>query len=243
MLESPGTLIPSIFLSIFLVFSFLLTMWPPTPQIPLWTVTVPSTHPKLALRPSSVSDLLVNAIDWVVHTFWCQVYCVQEKLLSCTWNPLDGWWLFFWTGPLYLFRVCSLHRMSVCFRLLFTSASINLRSGWYPMPLFPSFGHLTVIFAFLPFGITARSTAHSICCNLAAVLLFIKAHICWGHIYAVALLKSRPDVNIIFLNVYKFAHCQSYPWCSVQTSLSTLALFFLLVVSHRPIFLFIFHSQ
>lgn len=82
----------------------------------------------------------------------------------------------FWMGPLYLPRICSLYGMSFCFRVLFTSAPINLRHSWCPAPLIPHFGHLTVVFACLPVGITGRWLAHLMCCNLAAIFLLACYH-------------------------------------------------------------------
>lgn len=131
----------------------------------------------------------------------------------------------FGMGPLYLFRISNIYGMSFCFRVLFTSAStwgiVGVQCLWF----LTSHG-FSRLFTCLPFGIAGRGTAQSMCCNLVAILLFIRAHICWGALCAGAPLKFQADINSTFLNVHKFDCGQSYPGCSIQTSLSTLALIF-----------------
>lgn len=146
MLESPGTLIPSVLVRIFLVFQFPTDhVTSHTIEVLLWTVAVLIIWLNLGLCPSSVSNLVPNPIDCGVQIFWYQVYCIQEKSLPCIWNSLAGWQLCgLGMGPLYFFRVSRIYESRFCFTVLFTSASINPRHSWHTTPLNSNFEHLMV---------------------------------------------------------------------------------------------------
>ena len=170
-----------------------------TVVVALLTVTVLSVHPNLCLSVfgkyySSQSsrlgstDILVSGILHPGKTASMQMKSSWFLTINWFWNgsvvpfqsqqylpdEFEGWtrWPTEVPSNPYYYSI-----LSFCFRVSFTSASINLRHGWHPAPLILILG-ISWLFACIPFGITERSTAYSMCCNLAAILLFIRALIC-----------------------------------------------------------------
>lgn len=190
MLESPGTLIPSVLVRIFLVLPFPTDhVTTHTVEVLLGTVAVLIICLNLGLCPSSVSTLVHSLIDCGAQIFCHQVYCIQEKFLPCIWNPHAGWQIpGFGMGPVYFFTVNRISRF--CFTVLFTSVSIiNPRHSWHTTPLNSNFEHLMVTWlpSFWDNG-KKNGTFNLLqpCCNTPVYQSWylLRNCLCWGPIQA-----------------------------------------------------------